>query len=100
MTTAPKKGADADEPTGRDSWQVRPVGHLGPVNVRVGPSLADAIEDCPREVKVSLAPDAVACGCAGCREDEQLLSVTVSSKTRVACPSCSREFLDREGADE
>jgi hypothetical protein len=103
MTTAPERGADADESHRADlrfGRQDSPSGTPWMGCVRVGSSLADAIQFCPHEVEVSLASDAVVCGCAGCRAREQLLSVTVNSKTRVACPSCSRKFLDREGADE
>jgi hypothetical protein len=44
MTTAPEKGADADDPTGRTlfGWQDRPAGHLcGRGCVRVSSSNAD-----------------------------------------------------------
>jgi hypothetical protein len=101
MEASPTKGAGSDE-SHRDNGSVAGFARWDTLGgcVRTGPSLTEAIEDCPREVEVSLAPDAAVCGCAGCRAGERLLSVTVSSKTRVLCRSCSREFLDREGADE
>jgi hypothetical protein len=35
MTTAQSGWADSDESTGRELWQIRPVGHLGKCIVRI-----------------------------------------------------------------
>jgi hypothetical protein len=43
--SASKGEADlSDEPTGRELWQIRPMGHLGRVNVRTSQLLTHDIE--------------------------------------------------------
>ena len=102
MTEAPENGASADEPTGRLVVGGRPArwDTCGKGIVRNGSSNAKAIEDCPTQVQLRLAPNAVVCGSLGCREVEPLLSVTVETESRVLCSDCATKFVEQVGGDE
>ena len=80
-------------------WAESPSGHRESGCVRINSSNGETIEDCPTQIQLRLAPNAVVCGALGCRETEPLLSVTVGAESRVLCPDCATEFVEQEGAD-
>lgn len=47
MYESAPEGADADESTGRELWQIRPVDPLRRISFRVCSSLTHELEDCP-----------------------------------------------------
>jgi len=82
-----------------ERWAESPSGHRGSGCVRINSSNGETIEDCPTQIQLRLAPNAVVCGALGCRETEPLLSVTVDTESRVLCSDCATEFVEQEGVD-